>query len=302
MSTETKDEEFDKDTEFKKYNDALTQLQRHNDVFRPLQKRKYFLDYPNDAYMKLKKEIESRHIFCNDISTVNDALHISYEKLGCFLRSRLGLKAFVSLLELHHQDTSRYYDKTLLMLMSHLVDAIPDNVLLLIEEFFESLPIEETLRYINEVNENGHSIIFKCKNMKLMNILMKYINNIMDYDKHSYNMLMYACNGKQKSLDKINLLLDCGTNINATDSNNRTALLICCASFSPFYGNDDDARKNVVDVIELLIHRGADVSVKSINGRTAFDCLPDKHKFDPQLLALLRGTTRINRTKKAMQM
>lgn len=281
------EEEFDKDKEFEKYRAELKRRQsRHRYV-------------PNDSYCKLEKELKSRNIF--NVHGVSALLHLSYEKLGCFLRSRLGLKAYVSLLESCDQDMLDYCSGTLLMSLSISTDAIPDDILLLIEEFFENLPIEKTLKYINKakLGWGGRSITYVCNNMKLMNIIMKYVNIVTDHDQSNYNVLMYACRNEQKSLEKINLLLDCGININAQTSENWTALMFCCASLN-VQNATNDTYKNMEDVIELLIFRGADVLIKSNIGKTAFDYLKDKQNFSPQLLSMLEGTTRINRTKKAM--
>lgn len=242
---------------------------------------------------KLRKEIYDA-LGCPSAGNMS---RISNDALGHFLCRRLGTEAYISLLKSCYVENKHFSMIGLLKSMSS--NIISDDILSLIEEFFEILPIEKTLAYINKNDYIVLPILFICMNMKLMNIIIKYISDVTICDRHGYNALMHACanapsNLAQISLEKINLLLDRGIDINVKDDNNRTALIYCCI----FACRRADTQ-NVADAIELLIFRGADVSIRSKDNKKAFDWLDNKHKFNPQLLALLEGVTRINRTKRA---
>lgn len=245
-------------------------------------------------YLEIKKELTDTYVIAIILSICDD-------KLGCFLYNRLGTKAYVSLLKLCDHKLAGYCGGTLLMAMSTSVFVVSDNLLLLIEEFFESLSTEEAARYLAETNQYEQSIIFVCTNMKLLSVIIKYI---ISYDQNGFNALMIECTRATISLERINFFLDHGMNINAkTLGDNYTALILCCAHFKPpnYFELLNDDHKNVEDAIKLLIFRGADTSITTKDNKTAFDHLRSKHIFSPQLLELLEGITRINRTKKAIQ-
>lgn len=122
--------------------------------------------------------------------------------------------------------------------------------------------------------------------------------DVMNHDECGNNALACECIDALKAprpfnLEKIARLLDCGINVNAKNHNDMTVLMCCCAWIS------SDGCRNIEEMFELLVYCGADIHIKSIEDKTAFDYVVDKDTISERLSQLLQGNIRLNRTKSA---
>lgn len=210
-------------------------------------------------------------------------------------------------------DAIRHRHKTLLSVMS--IKYISDGALILIEQFLDTLPFENAVSYVKGINDViayldgtskfvSRSTIFYCTNMKLMKIIIKYANNInaLEYGR---TPLAQAC--LTFNLEKINFLLDHGADINIRTRETMTPLMCCCQEIN----KPSVDMLNASEVIETLLHRGADplarvpthLTIANVynkcGGYKAYDFVTHKDALPERLSQLLQGCIRLNRTKRA---
>lgn len=171
------------------------------------------------------------------------------------------------------------------------------SILRLTKEFLKNLSIEELTAYVNETNFVGENIFFFCCNIELMKIIIKY-GNINARSYIGNNALMEICNyrhSKSFDIQIVELLLDNGIDINATDNNGCTALVNYCSVHRPTAYHPND---NFENVIELLISRGADVLLRTNQRFQAFDYVQPA-LISEECAQLLRGEIYLNCPKSA---
>lgn len=171
---------------------------------------------------------------------------------------------------------------------------LSDNILKLIDEFLSDLSFEEASKYVNEEDWYLNSLILECKNIKLMRIIIKYVRDINVSNACGGNALMCACVSPIIDLEIVKLLLNHKINVNAKSDDEMTALMYVCNQIT------GDNYEMIEQVIELLIHCGADVFIKSRTDKIAFDYIKDKSLLSSRLSQWLQGTIRLNNTKRAM--
>lgn len=190
-------------------------------------------------------------------------------------------------------ESNTYSHGTLLMAISSA--ELSDDILILIKQFLESLSIEEAREYVNMPDAYNYSILFFA-NVNMLKIIMKYISDVNVKNTWGNTALARECiviKPQLKNIDKIKFLLDNGFDVNIVNCDNETALMHFCSSVSRFQSEDFQT------ILEQFIHCGADVQIKSIFGRTAFDHVKDASTLSERSSQLLRGLIRMNRTKKA---
>lgn len=183
---------------------------------------------------------------------------------------------------------------TFLLSMSNI--KLSNNVLILIEQFLESLPIDEATQYVECTDIWGNTALLYGE-VTFIKIILKYDTNIDARNWCGNNCLMRECSFTSGSpdIEKIKFLLDNGININAINFKNYSALMCYCATCE----SKGEDRETIESIIELLIFNGADVLIKSSTNMTAFDYITNKSLLSDKLSQLLHGLIRMNRTKRA---
>lgn len=230
-------------------------------------------------------------------------------KFQNFLSEHLEEEIYDDVLKLYNDTDGMFYAPTMLTVIS--VTKLSANILTLIKQFLESLPIEEASEYVTKFDNYGQSALFICKDVNLLQIIIKYIPNINIRNAYNMNALICACASEMPlNLEKIKFLLDHKIDVNVQREDEMLAPLACCcyAYRSYFKENIDNtldaefhngARKNIEEAIELLIFNGADIFAKSADGMTAYDIVKDINLLSERLAQLLQGIIKLNGTKKA---
>lgn len=216
------------------------------------------------------------------------------DKFKSFLQSRLQPTIYAELLIYANVNSISWDSSTFLESISTKKLSVP--ILILIEQFLENLPKEESIAYVNKLNWCGRSVMFTCRDTALLNIIIKYVLDINHHDIHGNTALLSACSDTNAPLDlnKIILLLDHRANVNAKDIWQMTALMRCCVQSRHCLSED------IKEVLKLLIFCGADVTAKCRYGKSAYDYIYGKASLSDELSQLLQGTIKLNRTKRAM--
>lgn len=173
----------------------------------------------------------------------------------------------------------------------------PDYVKQLVEEFLKSFSIEEISAYVNKVDCEDANILFFCRDVDLMRIIIKYVRDIDARRVDSATALMVACT--RGDIEIMELLLDNGADINAVDRRGITALMYYCMGQSP---NENWANNNFESTVKLLIQRDADVLMKSNVDNRAIDFLRSIVSISENLLQLLQGKNCMGYTKNARKL
>lgn len=101
---------------------------------------------------------------------------------------------------------------------------------------------------------------------------MKYILtsniNVNDTDSNGRTALMMSAENKMADLAR--LLIETDANVNDTDKNGFTALMIACNSIKRTL---PDGRTQFDDVIQTLLDAGTNIRIKSVRNQTAYDIL-----------------------------
>lgn len=218
-------------------------------------------------------------------------------ELSNYLQDKLGSTCYYKLLHFVHGDIS--------ILTQISMQKLPNNILCAIKEFFKNLSIERTSEYINKTNSRGENILFYCVDIELMKVVIEYVDDInlcCSTSTNTNNALMATCQRNigfgPVDIEIVELLLDSGIDINATNKYGYTALMLYCARYSSLSSCFDE---NFERLVELLIRRGADILIKSNDGLQAYDLM---HKSNTILLSvelsqLLQGEISMRYTKNA---
>lgn len=172
---------------------------------------------------------------------------------------------------------------------------LSDEILILIEQFLESLSMECAQEYISRGDENGNSVLF-LGHVSILTIVIKYVPNINIKNIWGNTALLReCCVAYSPDVEKIKFLVDNGANVNVANASG-TVLRHFCFRISSIYLQFED----IQEILEILIHGGADVHDKSTTGKTAFDYVVNTSALSVRSSQLLQGLVRANRTKRAM--
>lgn len=86
------------------------------------------------------------------------------------------------------------YEISFLVSISTSPDCLPENILILVEEFLAALPFKIASRYVGASDPDGYSLIFDCVNIDLFKSVIRYVLNIDGRNIYGASALMYACN------------------------------------------------------------------------------------------------------------
>lgn len=187
--------------------------------------------------------------------------------------------------------------------------------LCLIDEFLESLSLEEMSEYFGCVDENYKTLISNCKDIELLKIIIKYANriNATVTCRRKCSVLTEIFNfWTSIKLDTVQLLLDCDVDVNIADYSGCTPLMGYCvnhgikaeqsSTWAPRLRTRHSNSEDFESIVELLIYRGADVSIKACRGETVYDCaMMSQIILSDKLSKLLRGEIGPCCTKSAMK-
>lgn len=218
-------------------------------------------------------------------------------RLNNYLRANLEPIYYDALPQFHDKVRTgpNNYEPTWLAKIS--IQKLPGVALRLIEEFLNNLSIEERIEYINRSSDRGKNILFYCKDIKLMKIIIKYIRNINVCCDDGNNALTIICNrGDEEMIEMTELLLDNGIDINVKNKYGYTSLIYYCIVHSPTLMHPND---NFESNVELLIHRGADVLIKTHCGSQVFGYVQDVTLLSDYISQLLRGEICVRSVKSA---
>lgn len=226
------------------------------------------------------------------------------EQFKTFLKERLTTESFNNLnmsdVTFTYAPPSLSFVRKSSALLSMMHKKLSDDILILIAEFFDSIPFDKATKYVNMQNGLRCSILF-CEDSNLLKIMIKYVADINARDYERNNALIHTCSNLRNSsslranLEIVKLLLSNGINVNNTNLHNYSALIYCCQAIVNPLAIDE----NIEEIIELLIFNGANPFVETEWGSTAYDCVRNSHLLPERLSGLLKGTIKINNTKRA---
>lgn len=205
-----------------------------------------------------------------------------------FLKERLQMETYKEL-----PKTRNFRESPLGLLGSLSTKKVSSDILIVIEEFLASLPFEEASEYVSGLNFFGNSILLICEDINLLKLLIKYVPDINASNEYGNNALMRQFLKQHPDLEKIQFLLESGIDVNATNSQNMTALMLCCGYVTKA------VNENISEILEVLIFSGANVDIQSNCGKKAYCLVPDKTLLSERMSQLLQGTIRLNGTKRA---
>lgn len=154
---------------------------------------------------------------------------------------------------------------------------------------FFDFPFEEVCKYVAIINLVGNSALL-LGDIDLLKVIIRYDNVNVQNDWLNNALTrecLYVHVRGHPDIEKIKFLIDYGINVGALNRDNKSALMCCCDLFS-LYQID-----NIEEILEVLICSGADVLIKSSEGKPAYDYLENKSLLSERLLQLLQGRTRI---------
>lgn len=229
--------------------------------------------------------------------------YVRDNKFKCFMQERLDKKIYDVLIREHNSTAyETQKDVTFLTTIAVTKSGSRDSMLNLVEQFLGDLPMEEAQAYVGDTGTLGYPVIWMCCDMKMLEIIIKYVVDVNVCDDEETNVLghMYRHLGELcwpgyglKCLEKTKFFLDRGVNVNASDEYGMTPLMLLCARYAHC-----SSKEHIDEILELLIFSGADVEAKSLCG-TAYDCVQNCDLLSNRMSALLLGTIKMNCPKNA---
>jgi ankyrin repeat protein len=162
---------------------------------------------------------------------------------------------------------------------------------------------------INIINNDGHTPLYYAINRCNLETINLLINNGADVNisgKDNRSFLHVAIAKNRKDIAKI--LIQSGANINALDEDYKTPLYYACSKNTRYSGlvyiTSDIIEVNM-NIVEYLLHNGADPNIPDIDGNTVLHIASYANNYECIELLLQYGTnTEIinNEDKKAINM
>lgn len=126
---------------------------------------------------------------------------------------------------------------------------------------------------INQINEEGHTILHKEVILKDNELAMKLLELGADptiQDKEGKNFLFYAVSKGSKNINVIKKAVELGCNINTKSSDNTTILNHSVDFLLKTPKNEIEKQESHLEMINALIHLGANLSIVDDNNENIF--------------------------------
>lgn len=117
--------------------------------------------------------------------------------------------------------------------------------------------------------EGSSALVYACKfsNIAAIQLLIQCGANVNSQDEDGITGLMNIC--MHNKIDYVRMLIEKGADVNILNNNNNNVLMIAC--LDPYID---------IDIIKLLIEKGADTSVINKFGKSCIDICKDTGRID----------------------